>query len=263
MIAQNEEVLHRRATAVVTIAAGVTSLASLIIGLSGADFDFEAVSEAATFIALGTDAVAPVRWGLWLSMFGSYLLLVPVALLLLRWLRQDDPVVADLATVAAGFYILLGAAGASVLASTLPDLIQQYADADAALRAGLLNDFDLARRIGEDGLQGVVQNVAGAAWFAASSSTRARRGGHCGRGVPGGQRRRDHGRCRGIAVHRADRHRPAGTRLGYRHGHLAVASWRPSPHRLSHVILAGRAPDISKQQFTAVANVGSGQCRSL
>ena len=164
MIAQNEEVPHRRATAVVTIAAGVTSLASLIVGLSGADFDFEAVSEAATFIALGTDAVAPVRWGLWLSMFG-YLLLVPIALHLLRWLRQDDPVVAGLSTVAAGFYILLGAAAASVLASTLPDLIQRYADADAAMRAGLLNDFDLARRIGEDGLQGVVQNVAGAAWF--------------------------------------------------------------------------------------------------
>ena len=165
MSAQNEEVSHRRATAVVTIAAGVMSLASLIVGLSGADFDFEAVSESATFIALGPDAVAPVRWGLWLSMFGSYLLLVPVALLLLRWLRQDDPVVADLATVAAGFYILLGAAGASVLASTLPDLIQRYADADGAMRAGLLNDFDLARRIAEDGLQGVVQNVAGAAWF--------------------------------------------------------------------------------------------------
>jgi hypothetical protein len=165
MVAQNEEVSHRRATAAVTIAAGVTSLASLVVGLSGADFDFEAVSEAATFIALGTDAVAPVRWGLWLSMFGSYLLLVPVALLLLRWLRQDDPVVADLATVAAGFYLLLGAAGASVLASTLPDLIQRYADADAATRVGLLNDFDLARRIAEDGLQGVVQNVAGAAWF--------------------------------------------------------------------------------------------------
>jgi len=167
MIAQNQAVphRHRRATAVVTIAAGVMSLASLIVGLSGADFDFEAVSEAATFIALGTDAVAPVRWGLWLSMLGSYLLLVPVALHLLRWLRQDDPVVADLAAVAAGFYILLGAAGASVLASTLPDLIQDYAAADAAMRAGLLNDFDLARRIGEDGLQGVVQNVAGAAWF--------------------------------------------------------------------------------------------------
>ena len=167
---QNEEVRHRRGTAVVTIAAGVTSLASLIVGLSGADFDFEAVSESATFIALGTGAVAPVRWGLWLSMFGSYLLLVPVALLLLRWLRQDDPVVADLSTVAAGFYILLGAAGASVLASTLPDLIQRYADADAAMRAGLLNDFDLARRIAEDGLQGVVQNVAGAAWFLGTGS---------------------------------------------------------------------------------------------
>ena len=186
----------------VTIAAGVTSFASLIIGLSGADFDFEAVSEAATFIALGTDAVAPVRWGLWLSMFGSYLLLVPVALLLLRWLRHDDPVVADLAAVAAGF-ILLGAAGAGVLASTLPDLIQQYADADAAMRAGLLSDFDLARRIAEDGLQGGPEPcgcglVPGDGLAAGSSSTRARRGGHGRRGVLGGQRRRDHGRCRAL-----------------------------------------------------------------
>ena len=49
MIAQNKEVLHRRATAGVTIAAGVLSFAGLVVGLSGADFDFEAVSEAATF----------------------------------------------------------------------------------------------------------------------------------------------------------------------------------------------------------------------
>src|SRR4029450_4213676 len=96
MIAQNEEVLHRRATAVVTIAAGVMSFASLVVGLSGADSDFEAASAAATAIALGADAVAPVRWGLWLSMFGSYLLLVPVALLLLGWLRHDDAGVSGL-----------------------------------------------------------------------------------------------------------------------------------------------------------------------
>jgi hypothetical protein len=50
---------------VVRIAGGVSSLASLIVGLSGAAFDFVAVSEAASFIALGTGAVEPVRWGLW------------------------------------------------------------------------------------------------------------------------------------------------------------------------------------------------------
>jgi len=164
MVEQNADTRHRRATGVVTIAAGVMSLSGLVVGLSGGAFDFEAFSEAATFVALGAEAVEPVRWGLWLTVFG-YLLLLPVALLLLRWLRQDDPVVADLSTVAAGFYILLGAAAAGVLASTLPDLIQRYADAEAAMRAGLLDDFDLARRIGEDGLQGVVQNVSGAAWF--------------------------------------------------------------------------------------------------
>jgi hypothetical protein len=150
---------------IVTIVAGVTSLASLVVGLAGADFDFEAFSEASTFIALGADAAEPVRWGLWLSMFGSYLLLVPIAVHLFHWLRPGNPRVADMSTIGAGFYILLGAAGASILASTLPSLMEQYSRADAVVGAELLRDFDLARRIAEDGLQGVVQNVAGATWF--------------------------------------------------------------------------------------------------
>ena len=149
---------------VVTIVTGVTSLASLVVGLAAADYDFEAFSEASTFITLGAGAADPVQWGLWLSMFGSYLLMVPAAVYLFRWLRSDAPTVADVSTIGAGFYILLGAAGASILASTLPDLMEQYSRADA-LGAELLRDFDLVRRIAEDGLQGVVQNVAGATWF--------------------------------------------------------------------------------------------------
>jgi hypothetical protein len=156
---------RHRSIGVVTIVAGVLSLASLVVGLSGAGYDFEAFSETSTFIALGADAAEPVRWGLWLSMFGSYLLLVPIAVHLVRWLHPDNPTVADVSTTGAGFYILLGAAGASVMASTLPSLMEQYSSAGAVLRADLLRDFDLVRRIAEDGLQGVVQNVAGATWF--------------------------------------------------------------------------------------------------
>jgi hypothetical protein len=149
----------------VTILAGVLSLASLVVGLSGADYDFEAFSEADTFIALGADAASPVLWGMWLSLFGSYLLIVPLALHLHRRLRHDDPAVSDLASVGALLYILLGAAGAGILAATAPHLMEQWSVADAAGRSDLLAQFDLARRIAEDGLQGVVQNVAGATWF--------------------------------------------------------------------------------------------------
>ena len=91
-------------------------------------------------------------------MFGSYLLLVPVALLLLR-APPGRPCRCATSPVAAGFYILLGAAGASVLASTLPGPHPAVRRRRCRIRAGLLNDFDLARRIAEDGLQGVVQNA--------------------------------------------------------------------------------------------------------
>ncbi|MGH9279716.1 MAG: hypothetical protein ACRD12_16665 [Acidimicrobiales bacterium] len=156
---------RHRSIGVVTIVAGAMSLASLVVGLAGAGYDFEAFDKASTFVALGADAAEPIRWGLWLSMFGSYLLMVPIAVHLTGWLRRDDSTMADVSTVGAGFYILLGAAGACVLASTLPYLMKQYSGANAVMRADIVRDFDLARRIGEDGLQGVAQNVAGAAWF--------------------------------------------------------------------------------------------------
>lgn len=154
-----------RALGGVTVLAGLTSAASLVVGLAGADYDFEAFSEAESFIALGAEAADPVLWGFWLSMFGSYLLLAPVALHLWRRQRQDTAQVADLSMLAAAAYILLGAAGAGVLASTLPDMMQQYATAPAGAADQLLARFDFVRRIAEDGLQGVVQNTAGAVWF--------------------------------------------------------------------------------------------------
>lgn len=150
---------------VVTVLAGVLSLSSLVVGLSAAGYDVEAFSDVETYIALGSDAAAPVQWGLWLSMFGSYLLLVPVALHLWRRQRSRATSTADLAVVAGVAYILLGAAGAGILAATHPHMLREYASADGTGAARVLADFDLVRRIAEDGLQGVVQNTAGAVWF--------------------------------------------------------------------------------------------------
>lgn len=151
--------------AVITIVAGVASLASLVVGLSAANYDFETFSEAEAYVALGAEAATPVQWGLWLSMFGSYLLLAPIALHLWRRHRASAARVADLAAVGGLAYILLGAAGAGILAATHPHLLREYTAAGGAEAARVLADFDLVRRIAEDGLQGVVQNTAGATWF--------------------------------------------------------------------------------------------------
>ena len=62
--------------------------------------------------------------------------------------------------------MLLGAAGAAILAAARPYLIEQYAQATAAQQELLLLDFQLVNAIAEVGLQGVLQNLAGAIWFA-------------------------------------------------------------------------------------------------
>jgi hypothetical protein len=154
-----------RTLGAVTIGAAALSLLGLLVGLSAASYDFEAFSSSESYIALGADAAPLVAAGLWLTVFGSYLLVLPAVAQLWRRHRDENAPVADLAMAAGAAYIVLGAAGGAVLASVHPDLLRLWSAAAPEAQSELLVRFDLVRRIAEDGLQGVVQNVAGATFF--------------------------------------------------------------------------------------------------
>ncbi|MEM7111469.1 MAG: hypothetical protein AAF614_03500 [Chloroflexota bacterium] len=152
----------QRLTAVLAIIAGIAALLSLVVGLSGVDYDFEVFSDPSSLIAAGTTAAALVRWSYWLNMVGNYLFLIPLALFLYHWLGSKNNLFAQLYTISGYTYILLGAAGSAILAAAWPFLMEQYATTP---QADLITHFQVVTAIAETGLHGVIQNFAGAVWF--------------------------------------------------------------------------------------------------
>ena len=150
--------------AVPALLAGPLALAGLLLGLALVNYDAEAFRDPQTVLELGRDGAGTLRASYLLTALGSYLLVVPLALWASSALgNREDPrwTGVGLAGLA---YLLLGALGSTVLASVWPDLIRQYAAPDAD-RSALLVAFRASTRIAEDGLQGVVQNLAGGMWW--------------------------------------------------------------------------------------------------
>lgn len=155
----------QRWTGILAIIAGILALLSLVVGLAGVQYDFEIFSDPSSLIAAGADVAQNIQWSFWLNMLGNYLLLIPLALFFYQWLSSENPAYIQLFTASGLIYLLLGAAGAAILASAWPFLMKTYAAAAPATQAGLVVDFQLVSAIAEGGLQGVIQNLAGAIWF--------------------------------------------------------------------------------------------------
>jgi hypothetical protein len=159
---------YQKTTGVLAITAGILALLSLVIGLAGVDYDFEVFSDTSSLIAAGADAAVFIRWSYWLNMVGNYLFLMPLALLLYKWRKEDSPDFARLFTGSGLIYMLLGAAGSAILAEAWPFLMDKY-EAAVLIQPDMLpvltSEFQVVNAIAEAGLHGVIQNFCGAVWF--------------------------------------------------------------------------------------------------
>jgi hypothetical protein len=154
-----------RGAGVASLAAGPLALAGLVLGLQLAGYDAEAFRDPEFVLGLGADAAGTLRASFLLVMLGSYLLVVPLALWLAQRLGDGRDWRWRLTTVAGLAYLGLGAAGSCILAAVWPDLVRQQAAGEADPQT-LVVAFRTATRIAEDGLQGAMQNLAGALWWA-------------------------------------------------------------------------------------------------
>lgn len=157
------------------VLAGPLALAGLLLGLALVGYDAEAFRDPRTVLALGPDGARTLRASYLLVALGSYLLVVPLALWAGSALGDRDDPRWRAVEVAGLAYLGLGALGSVVLAAVWPDLVRQYAEADAD-RSALVVAFRTATRIAEDGLQGLVQNAAGAVWWLGLGRALRRRG---------------------------------------------------------------------------------------
>lgn len=133
----SDEQKFQRIAGVTTMLSFLPALASGICLGVAANFRLSALSNPSSLITIGTNGANLFRWGMVFDVFGYYVLLTPLALLLWKWLRPNRPLLVTLYTWCGLGYILVGAMGAIILAAVEPPLIIQYAQASSAQRETL------------------------------------------------------------------------------------------------------------------------------
>lgn len=154
----------RFAGALALLAAPLSWL-SLVVGLLAVGWDFDTFGEPARLLALGAGAAAQIQWSYWLSSLGSYLLLLPLLIWLHHSLAERNPLFVRWYALCGLGYLILGGAGAAILASAWPFLMRAYPEADEATRAQLALLLPFSTALAEGGLQGLIQNIAGGVWW--------------------------------------------------------------------------------------------------
>jgi len=129
--------LFQRLAARITILATVSYLISILLTLAVMNFSFSAEAFSGAMISTGSRGAILLRWGMIFDVFGSYLLLTPLALHLWAWLKPKSPNHVTLYTLCGLSYILIGSMGAITLSAVLPPLINEYAQASASQRETL------------------------------------------------------------------------------------------------------------------------------
>ncbi len=129
--------LFQRLAAVTTILAVLCYLSSVVLLLAVMNFSFSVEAFSGAMISTGARRAGLLRWGMIFDVFGSYLLLTPLALHLWAWLKQKSPIHVSLYTLCGLAYILIGSMGAIVLSAVLPPLINHYVQASASQRDNL------------------------------------------------------------------------------------------------------------------------------
>ena len=129
-------------------------------------FDLDAsLTDPGSIVDGGAGAAALFHWGAIGDMLYSYLLLVPLALYLHALLRPRKPWLADLGLVGALAYIVVGGAGAAILASAGASLIDAYATAPPPDRFAISTSFHVLTNLVFFGLWQTLDPIGLGAWL--------------------------------------------------------------------------------------------------
>lgn len=123
--------LRTAAITALLVSLGV-GMASNLLFLAAFQFRTDWFFEPTRLLGAGATSAELLRWASVLDLFGYYLATGVLAYVLWRILRPRNPAVADLATVGALGYTLIGGAGAAVLAKVGPMLMNDYSAATSS-----------------------------------------------------------------------------------------------------------------------------------
>jgi hypothetical protein len=123
-----------RVAAVAAIASLPLAAGNLLAMLATVHFNLNGMTNPLVLLHAGAAAAPLWRWSMILDIFGYYLPIVPLILVLRGSLRYQSTNWIDLSTLCLLAYCFIGAIGGAMLATALPTLIREYANTTNAIR---------------------------------------------------------------------------------------------------------------------------------
>lgn len=154
-----------RAVAWLAIISVPLAYANEIVGLLAIDFNIQILAEPSRAVTLGREAASLFQWSWPLAMFGYYLLIAPLALLLYLRLRPGRELSMSIFSAAGLFYLALGAAGTAVFWAVWPKLQAAYAVTSGAEQIAIATTFGALANGVVVGLWGIAGRFAAAVWW--------------------------------------------------------------------------------------------------
>ena len=142
------------------------AIASNVLQGLPTNFNSDIFTNPTLMLSIGANGASLMRWGLILDMLGYYLLLLPSALFLHTWCGSKSRDWVRFYSLCGFGYILVGAAGAAILASVHPPLITAYAQGtSAAQRAVIETVFINTWNVVYGGLWNVLGELLAGVWL--------------------------------------------------------------------------------------------------
>lgn len=127
----------QRVAAIAAIVSLPLAAGNLIAMLATVHFNLNGMTDPLVLLHAGKGSAPLWRWSMILDIFGYYLAIVPLILLLRSSLREQSPNWVDLFALCLLAYCFIGAIGGAELATALPRLIREYATASPSHRMSL------------------------------------------------------------------------------------------------------------------------------
>jgi hypothetical protein len=122
----------QRWAAVAAIVSAPLALASILLPLPAIDYDVATFADPISVLRRGAAAAGLMRASLLADMLGYYLLIAPLVMVLRTWLEPRARTWTRLFTGCLLVYVVVGAAGAAMLAAASPRLMLAHAAATSA-----------------------------------------------------------------------------------------------------------------------------------
>jgi hypothetical protein len=148
----------------VTLLSGIVALISYYLVAASVNFNFDFFSNPASIFTTQGVSSEMMRWSMITDVFGYYLMLLPVVFYFKKWL-SDKTLWSSLITFLGTTFIIMGALGATILATVWPYLLETYSTTSAQEQGNIVILFQTFSQVVAVGIWNLLDGITGGLWW--------------------------------------------------------------------------------------------------